>query len=459
MVNWDRSIDIAGYCVSIVLMLLIIFAVCLRLLIRWSFGRLWKRCRNQMFREWFHIIKKLTWRDYLEANLRAETGKPLERPYGSKRAIFSGEMLLFTPVYQSKSPLGRNVKIDTEVVLGPRAVKPLRLKIPILIGGMAYGSGYSAEAKIALAQAATMSGMAANSGNGPFLREERLRAERYILQYTRGFWSKAETLLQQADMIEIALGHSAQGSAPVLIQGKKVTEAVAARYGTLPGLDVLMESRLPEVENGDDWKALIRRLKEVTGGVPIAVKFGASHYLEAEMAIFTDGGVDVLVFDGLEGGTHGGMPLFMDDIGLPVFPALCRAADYIRRQGLKGQVSLVVGGGLVNPGDFAKCLALGADAVLVGTITALIQSHMQTAKAIPWEPPVGLLYNDGKEKERYNPDTGAKYLHNYFESCTRELEELARTLGKNRIRDFDRNDLLALDPLYAKIAGIEYVGK
>lgn len=407
--------------------------------------------------EWLTLLGKISWRNYFEANLRAQTGKPLDRPYGAKRGILSFEKLLFNPVYLAKTPVNKESEIDTAVILGPQARKPLHLKIPIIIGGMAYGSGYSLAAKIALAKGATMAGTATNSGNGPFLKEERSYAEKYILQYTRGFWSKSETLLKQADMIEIALGHSAWGSAPVRINGKKLTPEVAARYGSIPGLDVLMEAGLPEVETMEQWKELIRYLKEVTEGVPIGVKFGASNYLEKELEIFIEGGIDVLTFDGTEGGTHGGAPLLMDDSGVPLLPALCRATKFIRDNNLKNKVSLVVGGGLVTPGDFAKCLALGADAVIVGTITALSQSHTQTAKAVPLEPPTGLLYNDGKEKNKYNPDQGAKHLYNYFQSCVEEMKLLAGVLGKNSLRELDHSDLVALDPLYAKMAKVEYV--
>lgn len=418
-----------------------------------------KRVRTyRWLRDWLNLFRKISWRDYFEANLRAETGKPLDRPYGSKRGILSFQQIQFNPRYLSKTPINPNGDTNTEVILGPMAKKPLHLKIPFVIGGMAYGSGYSLEAKIALAKAATMAGIAANSGNGPFVPEERFYADKFILQYPRGFWSKDESILKQADMIVIALGHSARGSAPVRINGKKITPEVAARYGTIPGMDVLMEARLPEVETEAQWQALIRHLKEVTGGVPIGVKFGASQYLENEMKIFIDGGVDVLLFDGTEGGTHGGMPLFMDDMGLPVLPALCRAARFIRDRHLEDKVSLVVGGGLVTPGDFAKCLALGANAVLIGTITALTQSHTQTTKTVPWEPPTGLLYNDGKEKNKYDPDQGAKHLYNYFRSCVEEMKLLATVLGKNNLKELNRSDLVALDPLFAQIAEVEYAG-
>jgi glutamate synthase domain-containing protein 2 len=403
-----------------------------------------------------NLLKKISWRDFFEANMRAQTGKVLHRPYGVKGAIFPWSNLMFNPKYLTHPPVHSDIPVSTEVILGPKALKPLHLKIPILIGGMAYGSGYSLKAKIALAKASTMAGTAANSGNGPFLEEERRYADRYIVQYPRGFWSKSEEILKQADMIEIALGHSARGSTPVRIVGRKITKEVAERYGTIPGLDVLMEARLPDVENMDQWRGLVGGLKEITGGVPIAVKFGATHYLEREMALFLESDIDVLVFDGTEGGTHGGMPLIMDDTGLPVFPALCRASKYIRDHGLRDQVSVVAGGGLATPGDFAKCLALGADAVLVGTITALGMSNTQVTKDIPWEPPTESIYNDGNAKHKYDPDLGAKNLSNYFQSCVREMQFLARSLGKTGLRELDRGDLVALDSLYAQIAEINY---
>jgi glutamate synthase domain-containing protein 2 len=405
--------------------------------------------------ESLNLLNKLSWKNYFEANLRAVTGQPLSRPYGSRGAFFCWDRIIFSPVYYHQTPLEADVQIDTGVTLGPRSAKPLKLQIPILIGGMAYGSGYSAAAKIALAQAATLAGTAANTGNGPFLEKERRFAKRLIIQYTKGFWSKSATTLRQADMVEIALGHSARASAPVRIKGKKINLEIAERYGTIPGLDVLLEARLPEVETAADWRRLVQRLKELTEGAPVAVKFGASHYLETELDLFLAGGVDVVAFDGLEGGSHGGTPIFMDDIGLPLFPALCRVANLIRERGLQGQVSLIVGGGLTKPGDFAKCLALGADAVLLGTITALVQAHTQTTKTLPWEPPTELLYNQGKGKRQYQPEIGAKSLYHYFESCVREMAEICRTLGKSSLRELDRSDLVALDPLYATIAGIE----
>lgn len=446
---WIIFGGITGCFLGVVTCLLIVFQSIIK-----HFERFWVFYIDK----WITILRKTTWKNFFESNMRAQTGMALDRPYGLKGPVFKWDNLIFNPVYLTKQPLDNKVKINTEVVLGPKALKPLVLKIPIIIAGMAYGSGYSAPAKIALAKGSALAGTATNSGNGAFLEDERKNAEKFILQYTRGFWSKHEAILKQADMIEIALGHSARGSSPVRIKGSKITPDVAKGYGTIPGLDVLMEARLPEVESLHDWKVLIHQIKEITGGVPVSVKFGASHTIEKELEIFVQGGVDVVAFDGLEGGTHGGASILMDDMGLPVFPALCRAVTYLEKNGLKNRISLIIGGALFGPGDFAKCLALGADAVLVGTITALVQSHTQVLKAIPWEPPTGLLYNDGKEKDMYNPDLGAKHIYHYLHSCVKEMEELARTLGKSSLKDLERQDLVALDPIFAEIAGLNDIG-
>ena len=408
------------------------------------------------FVEVINLLKKISWPKYFEAMLRGSTGKPLERPFGTPIHFFWLDRIQFKPVYLWRLPLDTGVPVDTQVVLGPQAQKPLILKIPIMVGGWSI-SAVSLKTKLALARASVLSGTATNCGSGPFVKEVRGQADKYILQYTRGYWSKTEPVLRQADMIEIALGQGAWGPAPKRMKGYKVTPGLARRLETIPGLDLLADSRLPEVESLEDWKSLISRLKEITGGVPIGVKFGGTHYLEAELELMIEGGVDVIVLDGKEGGTHAGPPLLLDDVGMATFPSLCRVVRFFEKHKLKGKVSLIIGGGLFTPGDFLKCLALGADAVIVGTIAALTMSNVQLLKSAPWEPPTGILYRDAKDADQYDPDQGANNLNNYFQSCVTEMEAITRSMGKSSFKDIGRDDLVALDPLYAEAAGIEYL--
>ena len=405
------------------------------------------------------LFNKLTWRDYFESNLRADTGKATQRPFGTNIHFFKWDQIQLTPGYLFRQPLSSNTPVHTEVIIGPKAKKPLTLKVPLLVSAMAYGNAISLNAKMALAKASVLTGTADNTGGGPLIEEARAVANKYIIQYNKGFWSKTDQVLSQADMVEIAVGHGAYDSAPVRISGQKVIGGFARRLGTIPGLDIVLESRVPEVEDLNDWKNLILRLKEVTGGVPIAAKFGGTHYLEQELDFIIQGGIDVIVLDGAEAGTHACPSTLQDDAGLPTLPALCRTVNYLENRNLKGQITLVVGGGLATPGDFLKCLALGADAVYIGTLAALVMSHTQVTKATPWEPPTGILYYDAKEAKKYNPDLGAKHLHNYYESCFLELKQVARALGKNDLQDINKSDLVALDPDYAEMAGIPYMGK
>ena len=413
--------------------------------------------RNGPFLEYFTLIKKIGIRDFMEAGFRAISGKMLERPFGTNRRLFYMDRIQFNPVCFTRPPLPASTPIKTEVVLGPKAQKPLTIRMPIMVGGWAYGGAVSLKTELALARNSMLTGTPVNTGSGPFLPEVRAVADKYILQYSRGYWAKSEEVLRQADMIEIALGQGGWGAAPKRIPGYKVTAEFAQRISAIPGLDVLVEARLPEVEDFTDWRRLIERLKTVTGGVPIAVKIGGTHHLEKELDVLIDGGADVIVIDGKEGGTHGGPGIILDDMGLPTLLCLCRADNHLQKRGVRGQVSLIIGGGLVSPGDFLKCLALGADAVIVGTIAALTMSNVQVTKTIPWEPPTEILFYNGRKVKEYDVEQGAKTLSNYFHSCLEEMIVLTRALGKKDLQEVNREDLVALDRLYADFTGVKYM--
>ena len=409
--------------------------------------------------EYLTAIKKVGFRDFMEGGFRAVSGKMLDRPFGTNRRFFYWDRIQFNPVCFSRQPLPASIPVQTQVVLGPNAKKPLTIRMPIMVGGWAYGGAVSLKTELALAKNSVITGTAVNTGSGPFLPEVRTVADKYIHQYSRGYWAKSEEVLKQADMIEIALGQGGWGSAPKRIPGYKVTAEFAGRISAIPGLDVLAEARLPEVEDFADWRRLIERLKEVTAGVPIGVKIGGTHHLEEELDVIIDGGADVIVIDGKEGGTHGGPAILLDDMGLPTLLCLCRAYNHLQKRGVLGQVSLVIGGGLSSPGDFLKCLALGADAVIIGTIAALTMSNVQVKKTIPWEPPTEILLYDGAKVKDYNVEEGAKTLSNFLQSCLEEMTILTRALGKKDLREVNREDLVVLDRLYTDFTGLKYVGE
>ncbi|NLC53974.1 MAG: FMN-binding glutamate synthase family protein, partial [Firmicutes bacterium] len=231
--------------------------------------------------------------------------------------------MLFNPVHLVRLPTVDEKNVKTNVTLGPKAKRPLELAIPIIISGMSYGGAISKQARLALAKAATAAGTATNTGEGAYLPEERELAAKYIYQYHRGQWphGNKKDFYTLADMVEIQLGQGAQAAAPQTTKADKIDEEFRQIFGLEEGEDAVIASRLPGLESGEDLKHLVARLKEETGGVPISYKFAASHYLEEEIELAVAAGVDVIVIDGAEAGTHAGQPLIADAFGLPTMHA------------------------------------------------------------------------------------------------------------------------------------------
>jgi glutamate synthase domain-containing protein 2 len=405
--------------------------------------------------EMYNVFKKIGPQNVLEADLRANDGKPLARPFGSPRRLSQWDQLLLNPVYLSAKPIVEAVPIDLEVKLGPRAKRPLAIKLPIVVGGMGYGFGPSYRAKLALAKAATQAGTATNTGVGPFLPEERQCAQKLIIQYHRGAWGKDEAILRQADMVEIQLGYGALGAAPVTLEPANISPEFREYLKITPGAPLVMDATLTGADTGIKLAGLVAYLRRVTNGVPIGVKIGATHHLEAELTVLTAAGVDFLSIDGAEAGINFGSPLLADACGLPTLPALCRTVQYLQQKGLRRELSIIISGGLATPGQFLKALALGADAVSIGTVAIIALAHTRLSVVIPWEPPTELVYERGKYKDRLCVDEAARSLANYLQSCREEMELALRSLGKTSLKALKPTDLCALSPQIAALTGVE----
>ena len=400
---------------------------------------------------------KVTPLNLMETVFRCEKGKAIGRPFGSTLHMSPWDEIKFNPVYLHQLPAAEKQGIKTDITLGPAARKPLRLKIPIIITGMSYGGALSKKAKIALAKASTLAGTATNTGEGALLVEEREEAKHYIYQYHRGLWphGNKEEFYRLADMIEIQVGQGAQAAASQSTPARNIDAEFREIYGLQRGEDMVIASRLKEVETPAQLENLVRRLKEETDGIPVAYKFGAGHYLEKEMDIAINAGVDVIVIDGAEAGSHAGQPLLSDDFGLPTLYAITRAADHLTRKGLKDKISLIASGGLLNPGHFLKAMALGADAVYIGTIAIMALVYTQFIETVPQEPPTELVLFAGKAKEELDVDLAAQSLANFLKSCVDEMVLGAQALGKESLADVSREDLVALTREAAEITGVD----
>lgn len=403
------------------------------------------------------ITQKLTLRAIVEAAMRAESGKPIPRPLGSPIVLSQWEQLMFNPVHLYRMPTQDGVRVQTGVTIGPKAKKPLTLEIPILITGMSYGGALGLKAKQALARGASMAGTATNSGEAPLVPEERREARYFIGQYNRGGWMNDHESLSQLDAIEIQLGQGAQASAPMGSSSWQMDDEFRRRFNIPEGEDAPIHSRLKGVNRPEEFPPLVRKLRQ-TYGVPVGLKTCATHYLEEEIDCALEGGIDYIVVDGAEAGTHGGPTTLQDDVGLPTLYALARTVRHLEKRGVKHEVSVIAAGGLTTPGHFLKAMALGADAVYIGSIALVAMLQTQFNLASPFEPPVQSVLYHGKYKEDLNIEQGAEHLAKFLKSCVEEMKLTAISLGKTDLQQIGRDDLVCMDRELATVLGVDYAG-
>lgn len=406
-----------------------------------------------------NVMRHVGPQNFVETMMRASQGTAISRPMGSPLQLSPWDQLLFQPVYLTpRLPTPEKVQIDSRVTIGPKAEKPLQLDIPILITGMSYGGALSVEAKVALAKGANLAGTATNSGES-YLPEERAAAQRLILQHNRGLWPKSTMnqpeLLKKADAIEIQLGQGAQAAAAMWTATRSINEKMRDVFGLEPGEIEMVGTRFRGVDTPKEFVRLVKELK-AAHPVPVGVKVGVSDYIEREIEIFLEAGVDFITIDGAEGGTHGGPPTLQDDVGLPTLHGISRADQHLRSLGVREGVTLLASGQLSTPGRFLKAMALGADAVYIGTVAIIALLSEQMHKTLPGEPPYDLVMHSASARwnRSLDVDRGAEHLANYLKSAMVDISYVVQSLGKVSVAEVDRQDLVALSRDVAEITGV-----
>lgn len=385
----------------------------------------------------------------------AETGESCREGKGSSRVFQNMDNLLFRPAMIARLPLAENIPVSTEVVLGKIAQQPVILKTPILNAAMSYGA-LSREAKMALALASSHAGTIANTGEGGMLDEERELAEYITLQYAPGrFGVKRERLLL-ADMVEIKLAQGAHPGTGALLPAANVSVDIAATRRIPIGEAASSPAVHVDIRGAGELSEKILELRELTQGKPIALKIAGGHVEEDLKAIFSQQYIpDVLVIDGGEGGTGSASVIMKDHVGLPLVYALPKVADFLRREELSHRVTLIAAGGIRHAGDVAKALALGAEGVYMGGAlkialgcTYLRQCHLGNC-------PHGIATQDKKLRKQLDVEQGAQRIARFIKAATEEVQDIARSCGKDSVHALDRSDLAALHPDLACIAGVE----
>ncbi len=421
--------------------------------------------------------KSWTFDDYTNSEIRraAATGIYDIRGGGSKRKLPHFDDLLFLGASMSRYPLeGYREKCLTNVVLGTRfAKKPLELDIPITIAGMSFGA-LSGSAKEALGRGASIAGTSTTTGDGGMTKEERGQSKTLVYQLLPSRYGMNPDDLRKADAIEVVIGQGAKPGGGGMLLGQKISDRVAEMRDLPKGIDQRSACRHPDWTGPDDLAIKITELREITQWkVPIFVKIaGARPYYDTALAI--KAGADVVVLDGMQGGTAATQEVFIENVGQPTLACIRPAVDALQDLNMHRKVQLIISGGIRNGADVSKALALGADAVSIGS-AAMIAIGDNDPK---WEKeykklgtvsgayddwhegndPAGISTQDKKLMRRLDPVKAGKKLSNYLKVMTLEAQTIARACGKNNLHNLEPEDLCALTVESAAMARVPLAG-
>jgi len=428
--------------------------------------------------------------DYIQH--ASATGLYEIRGLGAKRRLPHFDDLLFLAASLSRYPLeGYRERCTTTTVLGTRfATKPIELAIPITIAGMSFGS-LSANVKEALGRAATEAGTSTTTGDGGMTEEERGSSKTLVYQCLPSRYGFDPDHVRRADAIEVVIGQGAKPGGGGMLLGQKVNPRVAAMRTLPEGVDQRSACRHPDWTGPDDLAIKIRELREITDWEkPIYVKVGATRVFN-DVKLAVHAGADVVVVDGMQGGTAATQTVFIENVGIPTLAAVRQAVEALEDMNMVGKVQLIVSGGIRTGADVAKAIAMGADAVSIGQgvlmalgcnseswirdadpVTGAGGVHVPCTDdyaALGTAPgfchhchtgrcPVGVTTQDAVLEQRLQPPVGARRVRNYLKTMAMELSTIARACGKQNVHHLEREDLVALTIEAAAMAGVPLAG-
>lgn len=411
-----------------------------------------------------------------EIRRAANTGIYRIRGWGAKRVLPTLDDLVVLGASMSRYPLeGYREACGTNVVIGEeRAEHPVRLDIPVTIAGMSFGS-LSAQAKEALGRGASAVGTSTTTGDGGMTQEERGHSKTLVYQYLPSRYGMNPDDLRRADAIEVVVGQGAKPGGGGMLMGQKITERVA-KMRTLPeGIDQRSACRHPDWTGPDDLEIKITELREIVDHrVPVYVKVGAARpYYDTALAV--KAGADAVVVDGMQGGTAATQDVFIEHVGIPTIAAIPEAVRALRDLGVhRGDVKLIAAGGMRSGADVAKAIALGADAVSIGTAAliaigdndpALEDEYRALGTAAGFfedfqagNDPAGITTQDPTLSARLDPEIGGRRLANYLRVLSIEAQTIARACGKSHVHNLEPEDLAALTVEAAAMAKVPLAG-
>ncbi len=390
-----------------------------------------------------------------EIHKMAVTGKPIGGSMGTQMPMPDWDDILLLGSQLNPPPLDEGCAVDATTVIGKHADQPMVLENPVYISHMSFGA-LSKEAKVALAKGSAMAKTAMCSGEGGILREEKQAAYKYIFEYIPNKYSVTDENLREADAIEIKIG---QGTKPGMgghLPGEKVTAEIAAIRGRKEGESIQSPSKFPELNSREDLRDMVDMLRRRSQGRPIGIKIAAGN-IERDLEYCVFAGPDFITIDG-RGGATGSSPLMLREATtVPTIYALSRARKYLDLVG--SDISLVITGGLRVSADFAKALAMGADAVAIASAGLMAAACQQYRICGSGNCPAGVATQDPELRGRLKVDAAAQRVANFLNVALEELKTFARVTGNSSVHGLTMEHLVTTDKDIAVYTGIRHVGQ
>jgi glutamate synthase domain-containing protein 2/CDGSH-type Zn-finger protein len=352
-------------------------------------------------------------------------------------------------------PLLDDVPVQSELVIGPRAKKPLHLAIPLFVSDMSYGA-LSEEAKVALASGAELAGTGICSGEGGMLPEEQNANSRYFYELASARFGFRDELMSKVQAFHFKGGQGAKTGTGGHLPASKVIGKIAQVRGLVERTDAVSPATFADLNSSSDFREFADHVRDLSGGIPIGFKLSANH-IEADIDFALEASADYIILDGRGGGTGAAPLIFRDNISVPTIPALARARQHLQRVGHE-EVTLIITGGLRTPADFVKALCLGADGI------AISNSAMQAIGCIAARMcntnncPVGIATQKPELRKRMSIRVGADRLHNFLSASVSLMKVLARACGHDHLQQFNQDDITSWSRDMAELSGIQFAG-
>ncbi|MFC5045575.1 glutamate synthase-related protein [Aquimarina hainanensis] len=352
-------------------------------------------------------------------------------------------------------PLMEEVPVKSELILGPNAKKPLKLAIPLFVSDMSFGA-LSEEAKISLAKGAELAGTGICSGEGGMLDEEQAANSKYFYEYASAKFGFEWEKLKRVQAFHFKGGQGAKTGTGGHLSGNKVIGKIAQVRNLEEGTPAVSPPTFDDLHTAEDYKNFADKVREVTGGIPIGFKLSANH-IEEDIQFALDASADYIILDGRGGGTGAAPLIFRNNISVPTIPALARARYYLDTVN-RGDVTLIITGGIRVPDDFIKAMALGADGIALSN--AALQSIGCVAARIcnTNNCPAGVATQKPELRKLLNIDTSAKQLFNFFSASTELMKVMARACGHDHLNQFNQKDITTWKKDMAELTGIRFAG-